>query len=42
MTAMRGAFTVTPHQHRQGEDTFLRPKTGRKPIDDPRMVTGTL
>ena len=25
MTAMRDAFTVTLHQHRQGEDTFLRP-----------------
>ena len=25
MTAMRDAFTVTLHQHRQDEDTFLRP-----------------
>ena len=32
MTAMRDAFTVTPHQHRQREDTFLRPNI--RPIAD--------
>ena len=33
MTAMRDAFTVTLHQHRQGEDTFLRPNI--RPKADP-------
>lgn len=36
MTAMRDAFTVTLHQHRQGEDTFLRPNI--RPKADPGAV----
>ena len=31
MTAMRDAFTVTPHQHRQG--TFLRPNIRPKALN---------